>query len=182
MPLGAGPGAGLLSTHKMETLERLFLTEEPLTRFMIYACQRGGADPVIDTLYAMLNNDAQFVVGRYGLLLFKDLPVLPWVYMDVEQRECLYQLVFHANDRQHSAYAVLEDPLTFKAENGHIAFTGRIRLSGERIFAALLRAMAACKRPSRMLCNIILQKLGVRMVISKQLLCFINDNAKALAD
>lgn len=165
----------------MDRLIELFLSEDALLRYMIYACQR-GSDPVINVLYVMLNEELQFVVNHYGLTLYKSLPVFPWTHMDAAQRECVYQLVFHAHDKQHSAYAVLDHPLKFSVENNHIVFEGCRRLDGKQVFDLLLRAMRDCKRPSRMLLNIIMQKLSVRMVINKQLLVHVHENVKCLED
>lgn len=163
----------------MEDLTALFLNDESLLRIMTYMC-RDGADPIVDTLYTMLNATVQFALNRYGLVLFRGHGVFPYAYMSVEQRQCLYQLAQHVCDKQHSAYARADDPLRFSIEDDHIVFAPTLQLPQHQVFDVLIRALQQSKRGSPMLCNIILQKLGTRMLLHKDSLAYIYEKSKAL--
>lgn len=162
----------------MNVLEETFLSEESLLRIMTYMC-RSGADPIVSTLHTMLTSDIQFAMGKYGLVLFKG-HVFPYTYMTVEQRHCLYLLALHAHDGQHSAYAVLENPLKFTAENGYIIFKPVHRIPMQRVFDVLILALQRSKRSSPTLCNILLQKLGAKIVLSREMLQYIYEKSKIL--
>lgn len=162
----------------MSLLEETFLSDESLLRIMTYMC-RSGVDPIVNTLHTMLTCDVQFAIGKYGLVLFKG-HVFPYTYMTVDQRHCLYLLALHAHDKQHSAYAVLDNPLKFTAENGHIIFKPVHRIPIQRVFDVLIMALQRSKRASMMLCNILLQKLGAKIVLSRETLQYIHEKSKFL--
>ena len=163
----------------MDELENLFLSKESLLRIMTYMC-RNGTDPIVETLVIMLTKEIQFAVNRYGLVLFKG-HVFPFSYMTPEQRHCLYTLVAHVVDRQHSAFACVDDPLTFDVEDGHVVFTPVLRLTFEQVFDVLITALERTKRSSRTLCNVILQKLSSRMTITREKLLYVNEKSKSLS-
>lgn len=164
----------------MEDLVRLFLNNDSLLRIMTYMC-RDGNDPIVNTVHVMLTSDIQFAVGIYGLRLFKNHKhVFPFVYMDGEQRHCLHQLVAHVVDKQHSAYASLENPLEFDVEDGHVVFRPVMKLPPRQVFDVLLVALQRSKRGSRLLCNILLQKLAAKMIVHKDMLEYIYGRCEEL--
>lgn len=159
-----------------DELVRLFLNNESLLRIMTYMC-RSGADPITNTLYTMLTTEARFTVNKYGLVLFKGHPPYPWAYMDWRQREHLYELVRHMGDRHHAAYAT-ESPLTYTVENSHVMFDVSVKLPMTQVFDVMLLALEQSKRASKMLLNILLQKLGAKMLVPREMLLYVWEHSK----
>ena len=166
----------LEQSSPIQTLADMFLTNDTLLRIMTYMC-RSGVDPIISTLHTMLTSDVQFTVNKYGLILFRNQPPFPWAYMTWQQREHLYSLIQNAHSKHHPAYACAQ-PLTFTSENGHIMFQGSVRIPMKLVFEVLLEALERSKRGSRMLCNVLLQKLGAKITIPKEMLLFVHERSK----
>lgn len=161
----------------MEDLISLFLNPDTLERVFLYMCKTAVtcADPITESVKAMLCNQIQFSVSRCGLGIIKGQPVFPYSFMTTEQRQWVYELVraISNGDDHHSALARLDDPLTYVVENERIIFRGTTTLDAKVVFNVLLDCMFKSERDIhriQLLNDLLLQRIGGRVQITRETL------------
>jgi hypothetical protein len=172
--------------HKMsEEFRALFLSDEALRSQFIHMCKTSAeaADPITDSVAAMLTSTMQFCIGKHGLVMFKGGSAFPYTLMNAQQRQFLYELV-HAVGSDvpcHSALACLENPLKWTIENERICFyIPPEKLEQRAVFAILLDCIATSENGSQTLCDLLVQRLGSRVTISRDTLAFVHERSKAI--
>ncbi len=169
----------------MDDLQRLFLTIEPLKRVLVYMCSGAAADPITETVKSLLTQSVQFSVSRYGLGLLKSGPVFPFSHMNAEQRQHLYELMraIGGGDDHHSAFACIEDPLTYWVENDRVWFNGTVSLDPKLVFDALLQCVHDTGRDAtrmRLLTSLLLQRIGGKVPLTRETLVHIEAESQRL--
>jgi hypothetical protein len=169
----------------MEDFAANFLTHDAIRRFILYACSLNteSADPVTDTFVTVMTEEVRYVVSRHGLTLFRGASPLPFTHMTAQQRHLIYEVVssMRCEVPTYSAFARLEDPLTFSVENQRIVFHVKAgKLDHRLVLGILADLVATSKRPSRLLLNIMLQRLGARVHIAKDVHAHVAEQAATL--
>lgn len=171
----------------MDELKALFLSVESLQQILAYMCRSGSPDPISDSMRLMLSSPVHFHVSRFGLGLFKGVPVFPYTYMSNEQRTWLYDLMRAIRgDTNHSALSRLDDPLEYTTENDRIFFkdASMTRLEPKLVFDALIYSMTKSTHASparlKLLVNLLLQRIGCRIQISRDTLTHVQSRTEAL--
>ena len=169
----------------MEDFEEKFLNEAALRSYFVYLCKSNSesVDPITDALVVMLTNPVQFTVSRHGLIMFKGAQPYPFTHMDASQRQLLFDMVgsIRCEVPTYSAFALVENPLTFAVENERITFNvNGSKLDPKLVFHMLIELVAKSNRPSHLLFNIMMQRLSARVNISKESLSFVNGKSKEM--
>lgn len=169
----------------MEELEECFLTKGALHNLFVYMCKSNAEshDPITDALVTMLTGVVHFTISKHGLLLLKGAPALPFTHMNPEQRQLLYNVVnsLRCEVPTFSAFALTENPLTYTVENERITLnTPSYKIDHKLIFTILLECIAESKRPSLLLFNLIVQRIGCRVNVSRDTIAFAHTKSKSL--
>jgi hypothetical protein len=168
-----------------EQFRDLFLSESALRSQFVHLCKTSAeaSDPITDAVAAMLSNNIQFCVGGYGLVLFKGGVAFPYTLMSAAQRHFLYELVYSVGSDTpcHSALACLDNPLTWSVENERILFhMPPERLEPRAVFSILLQCVASSGKGSATLCDLLVQRLGSRVNISRDTLAFVHRRSREM--
>jgi hypothetical protein len=166
-----------------EEFRALFLSDAALRSQFVHMCKAETHDPITDAAATMLASNVQFCVGKYGLVLFKGGATFPYTLMSPEQRQFLYELVHAVGSDMpcHSAIACLENPLTWTVENERILFhTPPTKLDPRVVFAILIDCVATSEHSSRTLCDLLIQRLGSRVNISRDTIAFVREKSAAV--
>jgi hypothetical protein len=154
----------------------LFFSEEALQPMLVYmcnACPLDVADPVCDTLAVFLGNAVTFAVTSVGLIPFRNasMAVFPFSHMSEPQRAFL--LEYLAFLRRHWA------GLTSTQMGGGCVVslsrraTATTHLDTVAVLSVLLRSVLASEAYHEFdarvsVCNIVLQRLGARVHLSRE--------------
>jgi hypothetical protein len=160
----------------------LFLQDENVKRVLVYLCKGNpeSSDPITDALATMLGGPVQFCVGRFGLVLFKDGAAFPFTMMSQEQKQFLYEIVRGVGSEMpcYGPLAVLENPLTFTIENERILFhVPKRHLDPKMVFRAMVELVTASRADSTLLTNLLIQRLGSRVNLSRETLSYVHSLA-----
>lgn len=162
----------------MEEFHAQFLTPLALERVLAYMCRTSTQDPITESIKIMLTCPVQFHVSRFGLGVFKGCGVFPFTYMTKEQRQWLHELVKAIGGEGYHSALMSTEPLVYTVENDRIFFKGGEPLDAKIVFEVLLRSMAKTdekKERLKILTNLLLQRIGCRVVIGRDTLAHVHE-------
>jgi hypothetical protein len=158
--------------------QELFLSQDSLKSIFLHMCklQLDSADPIIDSLIIMLTRPIVFAVSRYGVNIFKNAAPMPFSSLNGEQRQLIYDMCNSLRSEFHtfSAFACLENPLTYSIENEKIVFNVSVNKIDPRLVILNLIEILKSSKPTNfgLLFNLILQKLHAKVQLSKEIIEF----------
>lgn len=173
---GEAPAWAAEAQAWFERYTALFFSEDalqPMLTYMCNACPVEVADPVCDTLAVFLGNAVTFAVTSVGLIPFRNasMAVFPFAHMSEPQRAFL--LEYLAFLRRNWA------GLASKQMGGGCVVslsrraTASVHLDAVAVLSVLLRCVLASEAYREFdarvsVCNIVLQRLGARVHLSRE--------------
>lgn len=158
-----------------DTYSKLFFEGDALRSMLLYMCNKCTsevADPVCTTLTMFLTSPVVFTVTRLGLVPFKDSPmaVFPYTHMTREQK--MFILRFLSVLQPRSAAHV-----STQLGGGFLVSLGRryvkpFSLQPVDVLLCFCKAVLgntaySCRQVRLSICNVVLQRLGVTVGISR---------------
>lgn len=168
-----------------EEFARLFLSPVALRNVFVHMCKTNSEspDPIVDTLTTILTHQVQFCVSKYGLVLFKNAPPLPYTIFLPAQRQLIYDMCNSLRNEvpTFSAFALNENPLTYNVENEKIIFNVEIsKLDPKTIISILVDCLRETNHYPLLLFNLILQRLNSRVNVTRDIMEFAGHVAQSL--
>lgn len=162
-----------------------FLNKNSLRTLFVYLCKSNSEspDPITDALATMLTCPVQYTISKHGLVMFKGSPAIPFTHMNPGQRQLLYDVVSSIRCEVHTygPFALNENPLTYQVENERISVNiPTQKLDPKLVIQIVLELIAESKKPSTLLFNLLIQRLGSKVNITKDTLTFVNQRSKEL--
>lgn len=155
----------------MEDFEAAFLSGDSIKRMLLYllSVNKSSLDPITDSVVLMLTEPVQYVISRNGLQLFENAPPLPFSHMNADQKQLIYEVVSSLRSEvpTYGPLALVDNPLTYNIENERFVFHVQSRKLDQGLVLGILMNMTQNK--SELLFNILLQRIGSRVQLSKSL-------------
>jgi hypothetical protein len=167
-----------------EEFHALFLSNESLQTYFVFLCKSNveSSDPITDALVVLLTSNAQYMISRNGLVLFKGFPAYPFSIMNREQKNLIYQVVDSIRSEVHtySHFARSENPLTYSVENQKLLIhIPPQRIDPKLVMSMLVHLIGTSSKPSLLLFNLIVQRLTLRVNINKETILFANEQGRS---
>jgi hypothetical protein len=161
-----------------DLFQDFFLSQDALKFLFLHMCklQIESADPILDTLTIMLTRPVIFVVSKYGVNIFKNAAPMPFSSLNNHQRQLIYDMCdsLRSEFPTFSAFASIENPLTYSIENEKIIFNISVNKIDPRLIILNLIEILKSSKPENftLLFNLILQKLHSKVQLSKEIIDF----------
>lgn len=163
-----------------------FLAPAPLSIVLTHLAQTSSdaSDPITHAVVTMLTGNVQFCVGRYGLVLFRNTAPLPFRAMNPAQRWFIQEIVYGiGHPGRYGPLCMGDQSLRYCVENECIAFTiPPHRLEPKAVLGVLLDSVGEARRDggAPLLANLLLQRIGARVPLTRETLTFAHERAAAL--
>ena len=159
-----------------------FLSPPALLQILTHLAHTSSdtSDPITDAVATMLTTPVQFCVGRYGLVMFKGGAPLPYKAMNAAQRWFVQEVVYGVgHPGRYGPLCMAEQSLRYTVENERILFhTPPHRLDPKVVFRVLLDAAAQARQGSMLLCNLLVQRVGTRVALSRDTIAFVQEQGR----
>lgn len=170
----------------MEDFSAVFLSRDAVRRYLLYVCSLNSesSDPITDAFVVAMTEEVRYTVSKHGLTLFKSASPLPYTHMNSAQRHLIYEVVSSIRCEVHTygPFAYADNPLSFSIENERISIhIPPVKLQHELVLSILLDLVAQSSHPSALLFNIMLQRLGNRVQINKDVLLQLTQRCKLIS-